>query len=369
MATNLPFVKICCIASREEAQLAVAAGADALGLVSHMPSGPGMIADETIADIAAYAARHLPQRIRTYLLTSCQTAAGIAAQHAVCKTTTLQLVDEVAPGELLALRRLLPGVQLVQVIHVQSDESVRAALALAPLVDQLLLDSGNPNLPVKALGGTGRTHDWATSRRIRDAVWPLPLYLAGGLNAGNYGEAYSRQYDTGSPSFGAGFVFSIPLENNIGRARLERRRLELRQQLDQLKTTIDSVLLEVKISAREVGTAYRETQAKYSAVRAFTEDIEAITARRSIQAVGDETLMASYLDTLLDSQDRRAGAEEEFIRSAANYQIAIVNLERAKGSLLAYSDVSIVRDTDEKRLPVIRLEKGARDGKSTREGK
>ena len=184
MATNLPFVKICCIASREEAQLAVAAGADALGLVSHMPSGPGMIADETIADIAAYAARHLPQRIRTYLLTSRQTAAGIAAQHAVCKTTTLQLVDEVAPGELLALRRLLPGVQLVQVIHVQSDESVRAALALAPLVDQLLLDSGNPNLPVKALGGTGRTHDWALSARIV-AQAGIPVLLAGGLNAAN----------------------------------------------------------------------------------------------------------------------------------------------------------------------------------------
>ena len=191
----------------------------------------------------------------------------------------------------------------------------------------------------------------------------------GGLSDGDYGRAYSRQYDTGGPGYGAGIVFSFPLENHAARARLERRRLELRQQLDQLKTTIDTVLLEVKISAREVSTAYRETQAKYSAVRAFTEDIEAITARRSIQAVGDETLMASYLDTLLDSQDRRAGAEEEFIRSAANYQIAIVNLERAKGSLLTYSDVSIVRDTDEKRLPVIRLEKGARDGKSSRDGK
>jgi outer membrane protein TolC len=185
----------------------------------------------------------------------------------------------------------------------------------------------------------------------------------GGLSDGAYETSYSRQYDTGSPSYGAGFVFSFPLENNIARARLERRRIELRQQIDQLRTTIDTVLLEVKISAREVATAYRETQAKFAAVRAFTEDIETLQARQSLQAIGADNLMATYLSTLLDSQDRRANAEEEFIRAAANYQIAIVNLERAKGSLLAYSDVSVVRGKDELGLPQLHLEKGAREGK------
>ena len=186
----------------------------------------------------------------------------------------------------------------------------------------------------------------------------------GGLDKGNYGEAFNRQYDTGGPGYGAGLVFSIPLENNIGRARLERRRLELRQQIEQLRTTIDTVLLEVKISAREVATAYRETQAKYSAVKAFTEDLDTLQARRSLQAIGDDILMANYLSTLLDSQDRRAVAEEDFIRSAADYQIAIVNLERAKGKLLAYSDVSVVRGAGERGLPQLHLEKGAREGKT-----
>jgi outer membrane protein TolC len=185
----------------------------------------------------------------------------------------------------------------------------------------------------------------------------------GGLDDGNYGSAYSRQYNTGTPAFGAGFVFSIPLGNNIARARLERRRLELRQQIDQLRTTIDTVLLEVKISAREVATAYRETQATFAAVRAFTEDLETLQARKSLQAIGEETLMASYLSTLLDSQDRRANAEEEFIRAAANYQIAIVNLERAKGTLLSYSNVNVVRGKDDRGLPQLHLEKGGREGK------
>jgi outer membrane protein TolC len=185
----------------------------------------------------------------------------------------------------------------------------------------------------------------------------------GGLAEDDYGGAYSRQYNSGSPAFGAGFVFSIPLGNNIARARLERRRLELRQQVDQLRTTIDTILLEVKISAREVATAHRETQAKFAAVKAFTEDIESLQARRSLQAIGDETLMASYLSTLLDSQDRRANAEEEFIRAAANYQIAIVNLERAKGTLLGYSNVNVVRSKDELGLPRLYLDKGGREGK------
>lgn len=204
-------------------------------------------------------------------------------------------------------------------------------------------------------------------RMQRNEIMPeLNLVLQGslgGLDDGEFGGAYGRQYNTGSPAWGAGLVFSFPLENNQARARLERRRLELRQQIDQLRTTIDTILLEVKISAREVATAYRETQAKYAAVHAFTEDIETLQARRSLQAINDENVMGTFLSTLLDSQDRRAIAEEEFIRAAANYQIAIVNLERAKGRLLTYSDVNVVRSKEESGLPRLRLEKGGREGK------
>jgi outer membrane protein TolC len=191
----------------------------------------------------------------------------------------------------------------------------------------------------------------------------------GGLTGQDMGTAYGKQYNEGGPGYGIGFVFSFPLENSIGRAHLERRKLEMRQQLNQIKTTIDTVLLEVKVSAREVATAYRETQAKYEAVRAFTEDLESIQARRTIQDLRDEVQAANYLDTMLDAQDRRSDAEEEFIRAAANYQIAVVNLERAKGNLLVYSDVTVMRGTDEKKLPQLWLEKGAHSGKTTYDSK
>jgi phosphoribosylanthranilate isomerase len=179
-----PKVKICCISSLEEARLAISAGASALGFVSSMPSGPGVIDESLIAEIV----RQVPVSMATFLLTSRQNADAIAGQHAVCRTSTIQLVDAVAPDELMRLRTLVPNVSLVQVIHVVSEESVEQAANIAPYVDALLLDSGNPNLQVKELGGTGRTHDWSLSRRIREAT-TLPVYLAGGLNAGNVAEA------------------------------------------------------------------------------------------------------------------------------------------------------------------------------------
>jgi len=183
-AIDKPFVKICCIASEAEARMAVARGVSAIGLVSAMPSGPGVISEQQIALIA----QSVPASTATFLLTSRQTARDIIRQHGLCRTTAIQLVDEVPHQDLRELRRLLPGVRLVQVIHVVGEESVTQAQAVAPLVDALLLDSGNPALRVKELGGTGRTHDWTLSQRICRGS-PVPVLLAGGLNPSNVGTA------------------------------------------------------------------------------------------------------------------------------------------------------------------------------------
>ena len=182
-----PRIKICCIASHAEAELAIAAGADALGLVSAMPSGPGPIDEELIADIAA----HTPPTIATFLLTCQQSARAIVDQHRRCRTNTIQIVDTLTEGSYAELREALPGIALVQVIHVVGAASVAEAESIAPHVNALLLDSGNPSLLTKELGGTGRVHDWAISRRIRDAV-DVPVFLAGGLRADNVRDGVER---------------------------------------------------------------------------------------------------------------------------------------------------------------------------------
>ena len=175
-----PFVKICCISSLEEAQKAIRYGAAALGLVAEMPSGPGVIHDDLIREIAAFA----PPPIATFLLTSRTRVPDIARHQQAVGANTVQIVDALTDGSYAELRTALPGISLVQVIHVIDEASVDEALRIAPQVDALLLDSGNPNLAVKELGGTGRTHNWALSRRIVEQCGKS-VFLAGGLRADN----------------------------------------------------------------------------------------------------------------------------------------------------------------------------------------
>ena len=94
-------------------------------------------------------------------------------------------------GTYADLRAALPGISLVQVIHVTDEQSLAEAVAIAPHVNALLLDSGNQSLTVKELGGTGRVHNWEISRRIREAV-DVPVFLAGGLHAGNVAAAIQQ---------------------------------------------------------------------------------------------------------------------------------------------------------------------------------
>lgn len=176
--------KVCCILDVSEARLAVAHGADALGLVSRMPSGPGVIDEARIAEIV----RVVPPPVATFLLTCEQDVGAIVAQQRRAGASTLQLCDALPPAAHRELRAALPGIRLVQVIHVRGEDALAEAVEAAPWVDALLLDSGNPGLPQKELGGTGRVHDWALSWRIVERV-PVPVFLAGGLGPDNVAAA------------------------------------------------------------------------------------------------------------------------------------------------------------------------------------
>jgi len=167
--------------------MAIMVGASALGLVGHMPSGPGVIPDDLIFEIT----RSVPPPIATFLLTSETSSEQIIEHHRKVQTNTIQIVDALANGTYMEIRQALPGVKLVQVIHVIDETSVDEALRISEDVDCLLLDSGNPNLKTKVLGGTGRIHNWELSRKIRESI-NIPLFLAGGLNPENVGQAIDQ---------------------------------------------------------------------------------------------------------------------------------------------------------------------------------
>jgi phosphoribosylanthranilate isomerase len=178
-------LKVCCIESQDEARLAVALGASALGLVSSMPSGPGVIGEDRIASIAG----RVPPGVATFLLTSATSVEEIVTQQRRCRTSTVQVCDRLREGGHAELKDRLPGVKIVQVVHVVDGDAVDEAVDAARDADAILLDSGRPGATVKELGGTGRVHDWAVSAEIREAVAPVPLYLAGGLRPSNAGDA------------------------------------------------------------------------------------------------------------------------------------------------------------------------------------
>jgi phosphoribosylanthranilate isomerase len=207
-----PRAKICCIGSIEEARLAISLGASAVGLVGRMPSGPGPIEDELIREIA----RSVPPPIATFLLTSETSADAIVRHHARTLTNTIQLVDELEDGAFDELRGRLPYVKLVQVIHVRAESSVDEALQAADRADALLLDSGNPSLAVKELGGTGRVHDWSLSRAIVEQS-RVPVFLAGGLTPDNVREAIERVQP-----FGIDLCSGVRTNGRLDRMKLEK---------------------------------------------------------------------------------------------------------------------------------------------------
>jgi len=182
--TKIPRVKICCIQNKEEASAAIKMGASAIGLVAEMPSGIGPIPDEKIAAIAAA----IPPPIATFLLTSRTDAQDIIRHQKDVMTNTIQIVDRLQTGTYKDIRNALPGIRIVQVIHVMDESSVEEAIRISAEVDAILLDSGNPTLRIKELGGTGRVHDWNISRKIRESIG-VPLFLAGGLTPKNVQEA------------------------------------------------------------------------------------------------------------------------------------------------------------------------------------
>lgn len=206
-----PRIKICCISSEEEAKMAISAGASALGLVGPMPSGPGVITDDLIHRIA----RIVPPPVSTFLLTSETRAVDIIAHHGRTLTSTIQLVDALQDRDYATIRAALPAVKLVQVIHVVDDASIDEALHAAGQADALLLDSGNPKLAVKVLGGTGKVHNWELSRRIVEQS-RVPVFLAGGLHAGNL-----RQALEAVQPFGVDLCSGVRTNGKLDPAKLE----------------------------------------------------------------------------------------------------------------------------------------------------
>ncbi|MGQ9799735.1 MAG: phosphoribosylanthranilate isomerase [Ignavibacterium sp.] len=173
-------VKICCISSIEEAEIAIRYGVSALGLVGNMPSEQGVISDELILTISKIV---LPS-VSKFMLISETSADQIIEHHKRTLRNTIEIVDELKIGTYETIRKALPAITIVQVIYIVDEKTIDDALKISEFVDALFLDSGNPNLEIKELGGTGRVHNWTISKKIVEQS-KVPVFLAGGLTVHN----------------------------------------------------------------------------------------------------------------------------------------------------------------------------------------
>ena len=191
--------------------MAIRHGADAIGLVGEMPSGPGVIDD----NLARKIARSVPPDIDTFLLTSRTKGHDIADHVEYCGTTTVQVVQHINPEEYSAVIERLPEVKRVQVIHVEDESALGLIDQYESLVHAFLLDSGRPNAEIAEYGGTGRSHDWVISKKFVQ-LSPKPVFLAGGLSPGNVGEAIA----TVAP-FGVDLCSGVRTNNQLDETLLQ----------------------------------------------------------------------------------------------------------------------------------------------------
>lgn len=181
----------------------------------------------------------------------------------------------------------------------------------------------------------------------------------------DYSGAFQDQWNHG-PGYVVGLSFEQPWDNDFARARAFRREVELRQQANQLKTTIDTVLLEAVVSYRELMTAFRDMQGKYESLTASREELRQLKERLEVDTDEEQggRTMAYQLQLILDSIERLQASEESFLDSVVAYNASFAGLERAKGTFLRYQDIEIKRVDDSdpthpnESLEMIRLSKG-----------
>jgi outer membrane protein TolC len=170
-------------------------------------------------------------------------------------------------------------------------------------------------------------------------------FLSGLEGDSDFGQAFVNQFSEGAPSYSVGLQYEFPIGNRLARSRMCRRRIEMRQLQSQYEQALAAVETEVDIAVRELTTSYQEIKARKRALSAAEAEAETIEIRwqRMVDGSGQSGL---NLESLLRAQERVTQAEREYVTSVLTYNLAMINLRRANGTLLIAENVSIDRTCD-----------------------
>jgi phosphoribosylanthranilate isomerase len=167
-------VKICGITSRNDLELAVRAGADAIGLIVDVDVETSREIDP---DLAVELARATPPLVTTVLVTMPDTPETTVELASRIQPDVVQIHGASTPGDLAYLSANLDG-DVIKAVSPGEAETYET------VADALLVDS----LDETGAGGTGKTHDWDRTRELVEKL-SAPVVLAGGLTPENVAEA------------------------------------------------------------------------------------------------------------------------------------------------------------------------------------
>jgi phosphoribosylanthranilate isomerase len=178
-------IQVAGMIDEDEVTLLVACGVHQIGFPLRLPVHAPDLREEEAARII----RRLPPGVAAVLITYLDEAAAIDDFSKTMGVRIVQLHGDVDRRQLEILKTRAPDLAIIKSLVVgRHDPGALAALAvsLAPFVDAFIADTFDPD--TGASGATGRTHDWAVSRRLV-AASPRPVILAGGLTPDNVGQA------------------------------------------------------------------------------------------------------------------------------------------------------------------------------------
>ncbi|MFW6117327.1 MAG: phosphoribosylanthranilate isomerase [Thermoproteota archaeon] len=168
-------VKICGITSREDLEMVVEAGADAVGFVVDVPHSQ--------RNISIRKANRLIESTPVFVgSVAVIVPEGLHHLRQLCQDLRPSLFQIHGKKQLYReIREDLPGIRVIGAIKAKKDFSPQETQTSTQIFDAVLIDS---HLPGRQ-GGTGRVHDWRISKRVKELLHPKPLILAGGLSLDN----------------------------------------------------------------------------------------------------------------------------------------------------------------------------------------
>ena len=163
----------------------------------------------------------------------------------------------------------------------------------------------------------------------------LGTYVSGLAGQSRLHNAYGNQFDRGEPGYSVGLIFEVPIGNRAAKARHDRRCLEVKKALHEFHATVEAAITDVELAVRESRTSYQEMEAKLqSMITTQTEANYLLNRWRMLPGENGSTVL--LLEDLLDAQVRVAEEEFGFTNAQISYVLAMTEVKRATGTLLAF---------------------------------